>query len=294
VYEALFDRERAFFVSQPAEAASVVHNRDALGSQAPSANRPIWITAAHRDAAPKPASIEGVHFDHGVGLMWYDERELRRVHRNTVAFALPNALQADRYRSVFPSTRIEVVGTPKLDRLVGPRRSAGSTIAFSFHWSSVMRGGADAPHRAFRNVIRSLARRGDITVLGHGHPQVWDRLQSMYAALGVEPVRDFSDVVRRADLYACDWSSTIYEWAALNRPVIRLETKVYIDVPSGLGLERYVDVGPTVTPAIAEGTIERLLATPSLYEEQRRATTAALYPYLGCATARAVEVLRGL
>ena len=48
-----------------------------------------------------------------------------------------------------------------------------------------------------------------------------------YEAHGIEYVPDFDDVLRRADVYACDNSSTLYEFASTGRPVVVLNAPWY-------------------------------------------------------------------
>jgi hypothetical protein len=73
-----------------------------------------------------------------------------------------------------------------------------------------------------------VARRpgqGD-KVIGHAHPG--DAvLGPWYRANRIELVPSLEDVIRRADLYVCDNSSSIFEFASTGRPVLVLNAPWY-------------------------------------------------------------------
>ncbi len=248
----------------------------------------VWVTASARDFA-EVRKLPGRHvvMEHGVGLQWYSTQHLARFARADV-IAAPNAYIADRYRTFDSRTRVEIVGTPKMDGLLEvPLESDGRTVAVSFHWTG-MRSGRTIP-RAFRDELRRLAEH--TTVLGHAHPRFFDLAAKFYVGLGIEPVADFTEVVRRADVYACDHSSTIYEWAALDRPVVLLERGGSVPQSSGLRYTDHADVGPSATPdTLTEVALLSLGGDPE-HADQRAAATAELFPYLGHATANVVAIL---
>jgi UDP-N-acetylglucosamine:LPS N-acetylglucosamine transferase len=54
-----------------------------------------------------------------------------------------------------------------------------------------------------------------------------ERLRPWYERKGIEVVSSFSEVLKRADLYACDNSSSLFEFAATGRPVMVLNPPFY-------------------------------------------------------------------
>lgn len=169
-------------------------------------------------------------------------------------FLSPNETAAARDRAAYPKARVEVIGDPTLDAL--PRRIAGpAVVALSFHWdwSRIPELQSSAAH--YLPVLPAIA--AEFTVLGHGHPRMIDRLELSYRRAGIEVVRSFHEVCRRASVYVCDNSSTLYEFAATDRPVVLLNAPWYRrDVEHGLrfweaaGIGRQVDHPDDLAEAI--------------------------------------------
>lgn len=173
-------------------------------------------------------------------------------------FLVPNETAADRTLAAYPKARVEIVGCPKLDSLPRRRRRAGEdpVIAFSFHFSTSVAPETDGAYRYYRGNVRLLADR--FKVLGHAHPRLQPKLRPWYKAVRIEFVASLEDVFRRADLYVCDNSSSIFEFAATGRPVVLLNVPGYRrDVEHGLrfwaaaGVGIQVNRGRELEPAIA-------------------------------------------
>jgi hypothetical protein len=161
-------------------------------------------------------------------------------------------------------------------------------VAVSFHWLSLFR---SRILEDYAEAIEDLVTR--MPVIGHGHPRA-ERMEPFWRSLNVEWVPDFREVVERASVYVCDHSSTIYEWTALDRPVVLLDypgQQSFISVSSGLRYEWYSDVGSHATPGTLVERVRDAIQAPESHEEPRRAATRGLFPYLGSATQRALEVL---
>lgn len=203
-------------------------------------------------------------------------------------FLSPNETAASHDRAAYPKARVEVIGDPVLDTL--PRgHGDGRTVAISFHWNwtRLPELTSAAPH--YLSAFRPLMER--FTVLGHGHPRMIDRLLTTYRQLGIEVVRSFDEVCRRADLYACDNSSSIYEFAATGRPVVVLNAPWYRrEVSHGLRFWDAADVGRQVDePNELVEAIEW-----SLSEPRPSSTDAALrlaYSHTSGAAQRGASIL---
>lgn len=116
----------------------------------------------------------------------------------------------------------------------GPSTPRGpATIAVSFHADIGLCPETRWAFPHYAPVLADLAKA--FRVIGHGHPRVWSRVKSFYESVGIEPVEHFDEVMERADLYAIDNSSTAFEFAATDRPVVLLNAPWYRrDVEHGL------------------------------------------------------------
>lgn len=149
---------------------------------------------------------------------------------DTSLFLVPGPDPAARWMKAYPGARVEVVGSPRLDDL--PRRQetpglVSPVVAVSFHWPAPLSvsGYAGTAIGDFSPELTELAKRW--TVIGHAHPKGdWQqRTMRTFARAGIPFVSDFADVCRQADLYVCDNSSTIYEFAATGRPVVLMNAR---------------------------------------------------------------------
>lgn len=235
-----------------------------------------------------------------------------RDNGDVVLFLCVNQTEADRWRAAYPATPSVVVGCPKLDRYavssrmaqLGARRahnpevdgsnpSPASVVAFSWHWDYDLVPEGRSAFTHHRLAVAALAA-GPWRLIGHSHPRRWRQMRRWYEQVGIEPVQDFDDVVDRADLYVCDNSSTIYEFAAAGRPVVLLNAPWYRrDVEHGLRYWRLATVGIQVdepddlTPAIV-----RALEDPPEVAKNRTLAVAEVYGVLnGHAADRAARAI---
>lgn len=139
-------------------------------------------------------------------------------------FLVPNKHAAQRWREAYPKAAIAVVGCPKLDTLPARVPGPGPVIAVSWHWQAHFSPEALSAFTEFSHAIPALAKQ--YHVIGHGHPLRND-LPLFYRRHGIEYVKSFAEVCRRADVYVCDNSSTIFEFASTGRPVVVLNSPRY-------------------------------------------------------------------
>lgn len=182
-------------------------------------------------------------------------------------FLCPSERVALLNRGRYPAARVEVVGSPRLDRWHEQPREVRSppTVCLSFHWAAdfpVPEGRPAWPH--WVKHLPWLAGRIP-GLLGHGHPRAIDRYRRRYETAGIEVVTDFEDVLERADVYAVDISSTGFEAAAAGLSVVWLGAPWY-DPQSGHGLRWGPEAGmvgsfcddpadlPGITEARSEGS----------------------------------------
>jgi len=197
-------------------------------------------------------------------------------------FLHPGGRPAVLDRARYPRARVEVVGSPRLDRLHRkPRDGREPVIAVTTHWDPQFAHGQHGwqacpeTHSALlchhfggwfgiHDAIAGLARRH--RVIGHGHPGAHagniDDAAAMWEGMGIEVVRSFDEVCRRADLLVADNTSVIYEFAATGRPVVLLDPPWYDrDVGHGLRFWSASHVGPRVgDPRTLPDAVEEALA----------------------------------
>lgn len=209
-------------------------------------------------------------------------------------FLTPNEYSAALWRSAYPEARVEVVGCPKLDALPRKDPSEPLTVAISFHWDCYLTEETQSAFATFRFALEPL--RDAYNLIGHGHPRAWvgpPSLEKRYRRAEIPEVRDFREVCRRADLYICDNSSSLFEFAATGRPVVVMNGQQYRrDVHHGLRFWDAADVGIQVdrwqdlVPAVAEA----LQDAPERQEARNRALDM-VYTYRSGAAQRAASVL---
>jgi hypothetical protein len=209
-------------------------------------------------------------------------------------FLVPNEYSATLWRAAYPDAEVRLVGCPKLDDLPARDLDGPSpVIAISFHWPAFVAPEAGNALGTFLPALGELARR--YQVIGHAHPKGdWpERMERIYRRSGIEFVRDFDDVCRRADVYVCDNSSTLFEFAATGRPVVVMNDVSWRrNVRHGLRFWAAAHVGVNVDRA--DGLLDAVAVALEDRAEQRANRSDALdivYPYRTGGAARAAEAI---
>lgn len=235
-----------------------------------------------------------IHVAHGLGQRYGKRQGMRSRARmeTTSLLCLPNAYVAESLN--FTASAVEITGDPMMDELVGLRRPRGRTVAISFRWRAHYSPEASSAFDHYRDSLADIVRELDgIEVLGHGHPRLWSEIEPFWRSIGVEPVADFREVCERASVYVCDNSSTLFEFAALDRPVVAMNAPWYRrDVEHGLRFWAHADVGEQVDgPDELAAAIRRALDDDP-HAERRREVVAEVFPFLGWSARRTAEVIR--
>jgi hypothetical protein len=253
----------------------------------------VALVASYKDltiARAKHRRI--VLLQHGAGQSYSNDNPAYPGGRDNEAvglFLVPGEHAAQRWRARYPAARVEVVGTPRLDVL--PDRGEGPlTVAVSWHWNGPGMSASAFPW--FRDAVVAASR--ELHLIGHGHPRRKD-LPSFYAKHDIEYVPTFDEVCRRADVYVCDNSSTIFEFAATGRPVVLMNAPKHVyprDVSHGLRfwdaahVGEQVDHAPDLLPAIRRALEHRPEDIAA-----REDALEAVYTYRGGAAQRAADVI---
>ena len=242
-----------------------------------------------------------VFVEHGAGQTYAGDPLTATNHgyaggagRQRVAlFICPNQRTADANSGAYPGTPAVVCGSPKLDGFPSGPPPGEPTVAVSFHWNCPVSPEAGWAFTDYRDAVERLPADLGMPVIGHAHPRVWGPLHDWYQSVGIPPVGHFADVAATAAVFVADNTSCLYEFAALDRPVVLLNSPKYRrDVEHGLRFWAMADVGIQVDdgPSLADAIRRSLTDDPQAV--RRREITAELYPHRGRAAARAVDAMR--
>lgn len=215
---------------------------------------------------------------------------------DTTLFLVPGPDPAERWRAAYPDARVAIIGSPHAEELPARVPGPGPVVAVSFHWPapysvSPYAGTAVADYHP---AIPWLAERW--SVIGHAHPKGdWQgRVRRVFDRAGLPFVEDFAEVCRRADVYVCDNSSTIYEFAATGRPVVVLNASTWHRNGPELGLRFWAasHVGINVNDRYdLVAAVERALEDRVPDRLMREDALSKVYGYREGAADRAVGAL---
>lgn len=204
-----------------------------LGS--PGASLTLVTSRKDQDWAD-PLTVPVVRIEHGSGQSYEPPTSSYaggEAHGRLVAFLVPGEAPAARHRASHPGVPVYVVGCPKLDpwarigfRDREPDEGDKPVLVFSWHWDCHVYPETRATLPEWKQAILDLQATGDFIILGHAHPR-YPAAFTWYEKVGIPIVRDFVEVLDRADLYICDNSSTLFEAAALGLRTLVLNGPLY-------------------------------------------------------------------
>lgn len=284
VWFALPEANRGAFISPHLDRAGIV------STEKPDPSR-LCVFLSYGESRHLTARKRLAFLAHGAEQMYGNTPPVRKDPRIELILTNPNAHA--RSQQMNPKATVLSLGCPKMDAYHGrefPRHDP-PVIAVSHHWHQRNIPEASSAYPWSADAIVALSKR--FTVLGHKHPADKRDIQGFYAHHGIEFVPDFSDILDRADLYICDNSSTLYEFAATDRPVVCLSPPDYRR-RANHGL-RFWGAIPGVECAVAHTLTacveEALCDTPARQELRRKAVHAAYGQMDGQASLRAAEAL---
>ena len=250
-----------------------------------------------------------IYVEHGAGQSYPGDARARmnesyhgaRHPAEVVGYLAPSERVAAGWREARPGVPVGVVGCPRLDpwmnQTVEPDRRR--TLAITWHWNCLIAPEAKSALPHYRRALPGLIdrwRAQGFQVLGHGHPRAWGQLHRMWDELGVEAVRESNEVLDRAGVLLADNTSLLYEFAALDRPVVVANAPWYRrDVHHGL---RFWNLIPGVQVNDADELAGLDLAQHvdlDPFRRDRQIVLQSVYAHRdGTSAARAAEWLAGL
>lgn len=213
-------------------------------------------------------------------------------------YITPNYDVAAKNTATYPGVPNVIAGVPKLDpwHLRDKSRDDPPTVAVSFSWDRPHAPESKGAYRHFRKYLHRVAREFP-GALAHAHPRIFHRFYADFRRFGFEPVPRFTEILDRADVYVCDNSSTIFEFASTGRPVVLLNAPWYRrHVEHGLRFWEHAGIGVNVDHGrdLIDGIHLALEDPPEVAEDRHRHVTA-VYPLTdGHASRRAAEGIMAL
>lgn len=197
--------------------------------------------------------------------------------------------------NAYPSAKQAIIGTPKLDSI---NRDLNFTfndkpnICLSFHWDCNVAPETKTAFEHYRGIIPFINMNKNFNLFFHGHPRdekVWDNYCKKN---NIKRIKDLSKVFEIADIYICDNSSSMYEFAATGKPVIVLNAPWYRkDINHGIRFWEFI-LGPQVDyPKDLFAVIDYMIKNPHCWDDVRNEIIDILYPNLGFATETAVKTI---
>lgn len=228
-------------------------------------------------------------------------------HTRAALALMPNEQAAERHRKYHPRVPAEVIGCPKLDEWVTqpPKRRPDLLppgVVISFHWDCKVAREAGTVWGDYGpeaiEALWEMDQRGEIALRVHAHPKIADEVrESLYGKIPVGRfTSSFIDVMRWADLYICDNSSSMFEFAALDRPVVVMNSPRWRrNVHHGGRFWDWAGVGIQVDRA---EDLPMAVGWALTYDEpvieSRRRVVREVYPFLGESRDRAVAAIAAL
>lgn len=148
---------------------------------------------------------------------------------SAVAFLVPNEQARDRSLKYYPLTPCYVVGCPKLDKWAGfrPRPNPKPLVVVSFHCDLFVTQETRTSFIEYANPLARLKNQAEYELAVHCHPRIRPKVEQWATAHKVRFIKEFNEVMQVADLYCIDNSSTLFEFAATDRPVVVINPKLY-------------------------------------------------------------------
>lgn len=209
------------------------------------------------------------------------------------AVLVPGENQAARHRATHPDIPAFAVGCPRLDRWHGSTAPDDGRPVISFHWDCRLVPETRSAYSVYKRALPSFGARFPAAA-GHGHPRILAKIAASYVIAGLDVITDFDRVCEQASVYVVDNSSTLFEFAALDRPVVVLNAPHYRrHVDHGMRFWEFADVGIQVDHhAQLVDAIDEALKDPAEHAARRREIVAQVYGSIdGHAARRAADAL---
>lgn len=240
-----------------------------------------------------------VYVNHGVGQSWRDRNGrllptgVGGPRPGVLLFLTPGPHATSVTLEANPGANVVETGPAKLDPWLGTQALEPDLLVVSTHWDHRVVPEARTALPLYLPSLKSLGVR----VALHAHPRIRRWVEPQAAGLGLEFIPTFDEVLARAAVYATDCSSTLFEFAAIGRPVVVLNAPSYRRGHShGLRFWEAASVGVQVNdPSELRDVVHRAFQDPPEVRAGREAGLRLAYaPLDGRATERAAAAIVAL
>jgi CDP-Glycerol:Poly(glycerophosphate) glycerophosphotransferase len=256
--------------------------------------------AAHR------AGRRVVLMEHGAGQS-YSNRDVSYVggrgRTKAELVLVPNEQAAARHRKFYDDPPCVMVGCPRVDTLldiqVVHREEFIPVVGITWHWdahriSPEARSAWPFIGEAVLDALCTMRDAREISLIGTAHPRIIEAIRPEYERRGIEVVE--GNAIFTADVLVADNTSTMYEFAALDRPVVVLDSPTYRPQRHhGLRFWDCAAIGPRVGRRGGElayrTAVEFALDPDDEQVERRREIMERVFPFRGQATGRAADAI---
>lgn len=224
-------------------------------AQKSTSNATFAVVAAAGDLVRANDARRLVFFcEHGAGQTYLATRHSSYAggtgRENVCAFVSPGPHVDRANKKYYPKVPSIKAGVPKLDHLHKKLSSAPAEppaipkVCFSFHWDCEVCPETRSGFEHFKHAILKAKKTGEFDILVHCHPRAVSMCLPFYEQYKLNYIEDFDTVLKEADIYVCDNSSTIFEFASMGKPVVLLNPPWYRKhIYHGLRFWEYATIG---------------------------------------------------
>lgn len=240
-------------------------------------------------------NVQAIYLEHGAG-QTYNARHNSyaggKNRNNVILFLCPNKFVEKRNKEYYPDKATKIIGCPKLDVLHNKTFKINKKepiIGVSFHWDCKICPETLSTYEYYKAAIIET----DYNILGHSHPRLWEIAKKHYRQNNISRTQFFSEVLERCDVYCVDNSSSLFEFASLNKPVVVLNAPWYRrEVEHGLRFWEFADIGVNCdAPEDLNEAIKEAVKDTARQRKRRMKIIDEVYPVRGNATQKAVEAI---
>lgn len=199
------------------------------------------------------------YFEHGAGQSYTGVRHSSYAggpgRASVCCFVSPGPHVDYANKISYPNIPSIAAGVPKLDKyhremkLEPEDPKAKPIVCFSFHWDCFVCPETRSGFEHFKSALLlahtlSQSETSEFQVVAHCHPRAKKICTPFFAKHQIRYLEDFSEVLDLADVYVCDNSSTIFEFASIGKPVVLLNPPHYRKrVNHGLRFWTHANIG---------------------------------------------------
>lgn len=268
VWDALDERMKGTFVVHPRIDGIFGLKASRLPDQSG-----ILMIGSHKDS--QLAKGPFIYVEHGAGQSYSSRWEYsNKTRTNMLAALVPGPYCAAATEKANPGVPVLMIGAPHLK---GIERSDKKAIVFAWHWRCSIAMETITAFDEYRWALPEIAKK--YAVRGHGHPRLINEIAPIYQDMGIEIIHDPRQALEKAGLLVADNTSLAYEAAALDIPVVLVNSSRwrkdknwglrFWDVLPGPQVDHPQDLLPTIEQQINGGhqewATERLRVTNLVY-----------------------------